>query len=424
MTRTRSSIFSIPLILAICLLASTALWAVGQGRLRGTVVDEDGEPVEGVVVTVTCKELPSFREVKTTDKRGTFMVTFNQPHLAYTYLVEKPGYQSFEQEIAGTATRMIRQTFLLERATVEGAEEASKVPLLGGSDEAIAAYNEGVAALQAGDLGTARTRLEAAILADSELAEAHGALAGVYLNQRDFEKAVSAAEKALALRPGDRRALEVQYEAYRALGRNEEAQAASEALKAAEDNAATARRIYNEAGEAYEAGDLETALGKFRDAAALDPTLHDARHAVASLLLKKGDFAGAAEAADAARALKPDDTRTLEVAYQAYNGLGESGKAAEILVRLSELDSRYGATSLLEQGAQLFNTGRGDEAKALFESALAVDAGLAKAHYMLGLYYINQGSSDIAKDHLSQFLEMSPEDPDAATARDMLQYLE
>ncbi len=409
--------------LTLALLGSTGEVLAAVGRMRGTVVDDDGRPLEGVQITVTCADIPTFRAVETTDKKGTFDVTFNQPHHDYRYLFVRAGYQSFEQVIGGTSAKVMRETFTMHRAQVSEEDGALETPRVGG-DAAILAYNAGLVALQAGDLETARTKFEAAIAEAAGFVEAHAALAGVHLNQRNFEQAVAHAEQALALRPGERAALEVQYEAYRALGRDEEARVASEALKTAQDNAANARLVYNEGGEAYQAGDLDTALSKFREAAALDPNLFDAQHAVASLLLKRGEVADAAEVAETALALKPNDSRALEVAYEAYSGLGQSDRATEILLQLSALDPRYGAANLLKRGAEYFNGGRAEEARPLLETALTIDPGLAKAHYMLGLYHVNKGANSLAKEHLGKFLEMAPTDADAATAREMLGFLE
>lgn len=412
-------------LLTVALIVSTTGAQAGVGRMRGTVVDDTGEPIEGVQVTITSAELTSFHEEKTTNKSGTFMVSFAQPHHVYSYLFVKAGYQSLQQEIGGRGTEQIKETFALTRTEAATAAEMSvEAPSVLGTNAAITAFNEGITALKSGDLETARNQLEVAITEDPELGQAHAALAGVLLDEKKYEEALAAAQQALALRAADREALQVSYEANRKLGRDKEAAAASEALKAAEDSLATARRVYNEGGAAYQAEDMDTALAKFSEAASLDPSLYDAQHAVASLLLTRREFAGAAEAADAALALRPDETRTLQVAYQAHNALGESDKATDLLIRLSALDPQFGAANLLEQGAQKFNAGQSEEAKALLEGALAVDPGQAKAHYLLGLYYINKGANDEAKSHLSRFLEMTPHDADAGTARDMLVFLQ
>jgi cytochrome c-type biogenesis protein CcmH/NrfG len=50
--------------------------------------------------------------------------------------------------------------------------------------------------------------------------------------------------------------------------------------------------------------------------------------------------------------------------------------------------------------------------------------GSARAHYMLGLCYVNAGDMPRAKEHLEAFLKLAPpNDPDAETARQMLEEL-
>src|ERR1035437_4846484 len=86
-----------------CLL--TLIWIIpglafaGQkGRLIGKVVDPQGNPIPGVVVTATSPQIPSFREVRTTDKKGTFTVDFRQVDVTYHYRFDKAGYQSTEAQ--------------------------------------------------------------------------------------------------------------------------------------------------------------------------------------------------------------------------------------------------------------------------------------------------------------------------------------
>ena len=55
-------------ILVIILMASGSAFAIRKGRLIGQVLDPDGNPVEGVTVTVTSEQVPGgFEEVETTD---------------------------------------------------------------------------------------------------------------------------------------------------------------------------------------------------------------------------------------------------------------------------------------------------------------------------------------------------------------------
>lgn len=42
---------------------------------------------------------------------------------------------------------------------------------------------------------------------------------------------------------------------------------------------------------------------------------------------------------------------------------------------------------------------------------------------MLGMCFVNWGDSAKAREHLEQFLELAPNDPDATTARETVHYL-
>ena len=60
---------------------------------------------------------------------------------------------------------------------------------------------------------------------------------------------------------------------------------------------------------------------------------------------------------------------------------------------------------------------------AAYEKALELEPEMARAHYRLGLAYLSAGELERARNHLTRFIELQPEDPEAATAREMLGYL-
>jgi tetratricopeptide (TPR) repeat protein len=425
MSRSRQALFVLLAAMATVPLAIPPADAA-TGRFRGTVVDENGDPIEGVSVTVTTAELPDFHERLETNKRGIFTLTVAQIDPVYTLQLTKPGYRSLKVDVQVRATEVAQETYTLPEV-VAGEEEVPGALPVAEAEEvnvAIRAYNEGATAQRAGDLATARERLEAALAEDEDLAPAHVALATVSLDLGRHEQALAHADRGLELRPGDREALRVRYEALLGLGRRDEADAAKEALKKAEGLSTTAKSLYNEGSEAYQAQDLDTALAKFREAAEKDPSLYDAHHAIATILVHRGDHAGAAEAADRALQINPEDPRTLRVAYDAFRGIGDRERATEIAGRLATADPEFGAVGLLQQGGELFNSGDVAGAKPLLEQALELDPSLAKAYYLLGLCALNTGDYALAKQHLAKFLELDPNAADAPAARDMLAAIE
>ena len=46
----------------------------------------------------------------------------------------------------------------------------------------------------------------------------------------------------------------------------------------------------------------------------------------------------------------------------------------------------------------------------------------ARAHFVLGMASFNLGDAENARTHLTRFVELAPDDPDAAIAHELLQY--
>lgn len=411
------------------LLALFAAQSWGQGgMLRGTVVDSEKNPIPDVKVTVTSEQLSSFRKTLVTDDDGQFSLRFLKAQTQYQFeiLFEKPGYQSFTQQITPSAMRQMREQFMMEGSESQVVETLGDLGsvVTGSSSVAIEAFNAGLTAQKAGDLDVARAKYEDAVAADATLAPAQLALAQVLLDQREYVAAVEAADRALELATSRADALRVKYQALRALGKDKEAEAVGTELEQAEDAVSTARRLYNEGGEAFQANDHEMALAKFQRAAELDPSLEEAHHAVATLQLAKGNHEAAAKAAEMALSLGSEDVRTLRVLYDAYEALGRTDELSEIAPRLAAVDPDFGGAKLVEQAAALWNEGQVEKAVALSRLALSIDPDLAKAYYFLGLNHVSRGENQEAKAALQKFIDLAPDDPEAATAKEILAYVE
>lgn len=398
------------------------------GLFRGTVVDNDGNPIPGVEVTVTSQQLSSFRKTLITGKKGDFRLRFQSTQIQYRFdfLFQKPGYQSFTVPISPSAVQQMREEFLMEESQTQVVESHGDLAsvVTGSSSVAVEAFNAGLSAQRGGDLDAARIKFEEAVAADATLAPAQIALAQVLLDQEEYAAAVGASDRALQLSAGRAEALRVKYQALRALGKNEEAGAIAAELGQAEDAVATARRLYNEGGEAFQLNDLDTALAKFQRAAELDPSLTDAHHAIATLEFAKGNHEASAQAAEKALALGSEDVRTLRVLYDAYGALGRIDELTEIAPRLAAVDPEFGGSKLVEQAAQLWNAGDAARAVSLARQALAIDAGLVKAYYFIGLDHLSREENAEARAALQTFIDRAPEDPEAATAKEMISYIQ
>jgi tetratricopeptide (TPR) repeat protein len=181
---------------------------------------------------------------------------------------------------------------------------------------------------------------------------------------------------------------------------------------------------YNDGVSKLQAKDKPGAIAKFEEAAKLNPKLPDAQIVLAELYLDQKKNAEALAAAERYLALQPNAPRGLSVEYDAYQALGDAAKAdAALEAWIKAEPGRETAVRLLNKGVALFNASKVDQAVAIFERVLQIDPTLAKTHYMLGLSYANSGQDAKAKEQLAKFLELAPNDENAATAKEMLEYL-
>lgn len=291
----------LPLWVAIAVTAIVALGmsspasALNQARLHGTITDENGKPVAGVLVTVTCPEVKSFKLEATSDKRGNWAVTLIDATKSYNYRYSKEGYQEMQQDLKVAIGSNERRDFMMlsvaearKRGTATAMQEATP------EEKAVIIFNEGAEASQMGDLVTAKQKMIEASTLNPQLTVAFSALAGFLHAEKDYTGAIEAAEKALALDPRDARSLRVAVEANTALGNKEKARAASVAL-AAVDPKAGAIDLFNQGVREYNTGTIPAALALFEQALAADPTYGRTHFMLGMCYISQGENAKAKE---------------------------------------------------------------------------------------------------------------------------------
>ena len=405
-----------------CLL--TLIWIIpglafaGQkGRLIGKVVDPQGNPIPGVVVTATSPQIPSFKEVRTTDKKGTFTVDFRQVDVTYHYRFDKAGYQSTEAQQEWHLEGTQDYQWTMYPVAVGGLPPAST------SEPAVLAFNAGVTALKAKDYATAEAKFKEAVGHDPNLVPAWVALSAVQVETGHNQQAAEAAEKAMALGSMDQAVLLSRWQAYRNL--KDEAKAA-EALKDLEKvgrRAEEAKKIHNEAVALVKAGDNTGAFAKFQEALNVDPNLQASLLGLATAGLKIGRNAEAAAAAEAILKADPKNEQAIRLRYNACLSLGDKERLIDSLVGLAAVEPTVAKNGLLKLAFEAYDANDRVRAKERFQKVLEVDPNQPLAHYYLAMAYVNEGAIEEARSHLERFLTLAPNSPEAETAREMLKQL-
>lgn len=422
MLRTKS--VSILIALALSLSLSATLYAQAFGRVVLIVNDEEGEPIPDVQVTVTSQEITKFKEVKTTNKKGKVVISMADATRTYDFLVEKEGYPPMERPVKPQIKNTTNISVVFSK-TVAGQQNANaaapEAPVQYTPAERI--FNAGVELLQAGDIPGARTKFIEATEKNPNMALAHSALAGVYLEEKNYEAALASVDQYLVSEPESPRGIRFRFEALKGLGRDDEADAMLKKLKKLDGGGDTAKMIFNEGVAASKVGDYKNAKDRFLEALELDPMITQAVGALAIIYFNEGDYANAVTMAERQLVTEPDSVKAKRIRFDGYRALGNKEMAAEAMKAVVEADPSALIVEFYNRGAKAFESGDTDGAIDLFTQVLEFDPNHAESHYRLGICYVGKGDSAAAKKHLEKFLELAPTHPEASIAKDMLGYL-
>ncbi|HEX2062236.1 MAG TPA: tetratricopeptide repeat protein [Thermoanaerobaculia bacterium] len=187
---------------------------------------------------------------------------------------------------------------------------------------------------------------------------------------------------------------------------------------AAAGKADPAVEAYNAGAALSNSGDYAGALAKFEEAVAAKPDLTAGWMALAKVASKLKQHDKAITAAKKALEIDDEDTDMWTVLYAAYTAKGDKANAA-----IAEKKLPANASSLFNQAARLINEGKDGEAETALKQAVTVDDKFAKAWYELGMVYVRTGKNADAKEAFGKYLALEPNGSDAATAKEMLNYL-
>lgn len=175
---------------------------------------------------------------------------------------------------------------------------------------------------------------------------------------------------------------------------------------------------YNAGAGLTNSGDHVAAMAKFEEAVTLKPDLTAAWMALAKTAVKAKKYDKAIEAAKKALEVDDEDAGMWTVLYQSYTALGDKANAA-----VAEKKMPANAASLFNQAARLINEGKDGEAEVALKQAVSVDENFGLAWYELGMVYVRTGKNADAREAFNKYLALEPNGKDAATAKEMLNYI-
>lgn len=383
--------------LAMLLVASAALAQRSQLELQ--VVDMNDAELGPVNVTVFA---PTGEIVvqEATRKNGRLRIRLAPAEAPYRLLLQKEGYPDRELEVEildGGRDRSLR-------AQLWDEETARK-------QQAVDAFNEGIGKIQAGDAAGALPLFEQAVEIDPTIAAAHRTIAAILHNLGRLDDALEPASRYVEMEPIPPDFATMFFDIF-AAGGDPRAEEAKQLAIEAGMGADLAPGIFSQGVQAVRAGDDEGAIELFREAASLNPRLHQAYRNIGTIYFNDGQYDEALVELDRTLEIDPRNQEALRMKYFSFASLGRLDDSIEAGKAWLEVNPTAGR-QVQFQAEQLFDQEAFGNAKLYDQSLIAWDDNHPRAHFRLGVIYRRSADSGPARVHLTKYLESAPDEEDA-----------
>jgi len=296
---------ALALLVALAVPAAAQEW-VGRGRVKGTVKNEQGEPIAGARVALQLGDKGP--QPLVTDKQGRWS-KLGLAHGAWAVVVDAEGYVGAQGSVkivesgpGQTLDITLRRPTREELAQSEAGQRNAVVELI----------EEGNARIVAQDYPGARAKYEEALagLPAESQAPVLRAIANSWYAQGDVDQAVATFDRALALQPDDTELLQAVVNVLVAAGREAEAEAYLARLPA--DAELAPATLLNFGIEAYNKGEMAEAFEHFDRLVRQNPDYPDGYYFRGLVELNRQNNAAAAENFKRLLELAPDHAKAAE----------------------------------------------------------------------------------------------------------------
>lgn len=280
------------LSLVLILAAAGNAFAGAEARMAGKVIDgATGQPIPDAVVKWDAVEGKTIKGQAKSKKDGSYAVFLLDGSIRYKFTISADGYAPVEETLklalGGTTDKKWELFKPGAGAAPAVAGAAGAAAPKNTSDPAVVAYNEGAGLANAKDYAGAVLKFTEAVTLKPDLTAAWIALAKVQLRQKDYQKAIVAANKALEIDDADLDMIGVLAEAYAATG--DKAKAAQFQAKLPKNASA----LYNDAAKKINAGDDAAAETLLKQAVAADGNFALAHYELGMVYVRAGKSAEA-----------------------------------------------------------------------------------------------------------------------------------
>lgn len=277
------------LAISLVLLFAVAgnAFAGAEARVTGKILDAaTQQPVPNATLNVEAVEGKNVKAAAKVKNDGTYALFLLDATIRYKYIVAAPGYDSYEEVIKLKIGENTTRDFQLYKAgTSPGSAPVPGAPPK--ADPSVTAYNEGAALANAGDYDGAIKKFEEAVAAKPNLTAGWIALAKTHHKQKNYAKAVEAANKVLAVDDSDTDMLTVLAQSYTALG--DKAKAAEAQAKLPKN----AGGLFNDAAKLINAGKDVEAEKLLLAAVEADGSFAQAHYELGMIYVRAGKSADA-----------------------------------------------------------------------------------------------------------------------------------
>jgi tetratricopeptide (TPR) repeat protein len=290
--------------MALAVILAVSSTAAAQSMLRGNVVDEQGQPIEGATVTIVALEGQANSEL-TTNARGEFQ----QIGLASGPYTITATYEDRTQQLTDSVSqaRPLEIDFVLVPVVGVSAEV---------SEELAALANGAIALIAEGRNAEAVQMFNEVLLTLPNCGDCYYNLGVAYANQEQYDDAEQAFRRTIGLAPDHAEAytgLAGLYNAQQRYDLAAEAGARAAELGSAGGGAGDPQAIYNQGVILWNAGNFADAKTHFEAAVAADPTIAMAHYQLGMANLNLGMVPEARSAFEGYLQAAPDGEKAAEV---------------------------------------------------------------------------------------------------------------